>query len=127
MGKREENRDAQVDWQVAMKPGKRRRLERTGPEEAAEDHKASVRAKVEHPFLYVKRQFGYAKVRYRGLWKNNASLCCSGSPICSSQGATPEVLRRGLVRPLRQGRAKHPGFGHETTSAEPLSAVPACH
>ena len=25
------------------------------------------RAKVEHPFLDVKRIFGYAKVRYRGL------------------------------------------------------------
>ena len=33
VGKREENRDAQVDWQVAMKPGKRRKLEKTGPEE----------------------------------------------------------------------------------------------
>ena len=32
--------------------------------------KASVRAKVEHPFLYVKRRFGYRKVRYRGLAKN---------------------------------------------------------
>ena len=27
-------------------------------------------AKVEHPFLYVKRRFGYRKVRYRGLAKN---------------------------------------------------------
>ena len=39
-------------------------------QEAAERCKASVRAKVEHPFLYVKRHFGYAKVRYRGLAKN---------------------------------------------------------
>ncbi len=36
--------------------------------------KASVRAKVEHPFLYVKRRFGYAKVRYRGLAKNTQRL-----------------------------------------------------
>ena len=36
--------------------------------------KASVRAKVEHPFLYVKRHFGYAKVRYRGLAKNTQRL-----------------------------------------------------
>ena len=35
-----------------------------------ERDKASVRAKVEHPFLYVKRRFGYRKVRYRGLAKN---------------------------------------------------------
>ena len=50
-----------------MKPGKRRLLDRDGAEAAAEKRKASVRAKVEHPFLYVKRRFGYGKVRYRGL------------------------------------------------------------
>ena len=37
--------------------------------------KASIRAKVEHPFLYVKRHFGYATVRYRGLAKNRNRLC----------------------------------------------------
>ncbi|WP_147463937.1 transposase, partial [Pseudomonas syringae group genomosp. 3] len=31
-----------------------------------------VRAKVEHPFRVIKRQFGYTKVRFRGLAKNNA-------------------------------------------------------
>ena len=44
-----------------------RRLEMwTGDPAAAEKRKASVRAKVEHPFLYVKRRFGCGKVRYRG-------------------------------------------------------------
>ena len=33
-----------------------------------------MRAKVEHPFRVVKQQFGYAKVRYRGLAKNTARL-----------------------------------------------------
>jgi IS5 family transposase len=32
--------------------------------------KSSVRAKVEHPFLRLKRLWGFAKVRYRGLAKN---------------------------------------------------------
>jgi IS5 family transposase len=32
--------------------------------------KSSIRAKVEHPFLTVKRLWGFAKVRYRGLAKN---------------------------------------------------------
>ncbi len=54
--KRAENRDTDVDW------------------EAAERRKASVRAKVEHPFLYVKRHFGYAKVRYRGLAKTTQRI-----------------------------------------------------
>ena len=35
-----------------------------------ENRKSSVRCKVEHPFLIVKRQFGYAKVVYRGIYKN---------------------------------------------------------
>ena len=74
VGKREENRDAAVDWQVAMKAGKRRLLDKAGAQEAAEKRKASVRAKVEYPFLYVKRHFGYAKVRYRGLAKNTQRI-----------------------------------------------------
>jgi len=36
--------------------------------------KASVRAKVEHRFFYIKRMFGYNKVRYRGLEKNTNRL-----------------------------------------------------
>ena len=32
--------------------------------------KSSVRAKIEHPFLMLKRLWGFAKVRYRGLAKN---------------------------------------------------------
>ena len=72
--KRAENRDTDVDWEVAMKPGKRRGLDKAGPEAAAEKRKASVRARVEHPFLYVKRHFGYAKVRYRGLAKTTQRI-----------------------------------------------------
>ncbi len=34
----------------------------------------STRAKVEHPFRVIKRQFGYVKVRFRGLMKNTAQL-----------------------------------------------------
>ena len=63
-----------VEWWVAMRPGQRRQLEPRSPEALAKNGKASVRAKVEHPFLYVKRHFGYAKVRYRGLAKNTQRL-----------------------------------------------------
>ena len=72
--RRPEHRGGGVEWRVAMKPGRRRRLDETGAEEAIEKRKASVRAKVEHPFLYVKRHFGYAKVRYRGLAKNTQRI-----------------------------------------------------
>ena len=67
---REENLGLEVEWRVAMRPGRRRKLEPGSEEALAEKAKASVRAKVEHPFLKVKRLFGYVKVRYRGLGKN---------------------------------------------------------
>ncbi len=72
--KREEHRERRVEWQVAMRPGLRRHLSPGSQEALGEHRKASVRAKVEHPFLYVKRRFGYAKVRYRGLAKNTQRL-----------------------------------------------------
>ncbi|MEB2233097.1 IS5 family transposase [Xanthomonas campestris pv. campestris] len=43
-------------------------------EQRWEHFKASVRAKVEHPFRVIKRQFGYTKVRYRGLAKSTAQV-----------------------------------------------------
>lgn len=36
--------------------------------------KASIRAKVEHPFRVIKRQLGFVKVCYRGLAKNTAQF-----------------------------------------------------
>lgn len=39
-----------------------------------EYRKASIRAKVEHPFRVIKRQFGLAKVRFKGLAKNTAHV-----------------------------------------------------
>jgi len=67
-----------VPWQVAMRPGKRRALDKNSSWgrllDQAEKLKASVRAKVEHPFRVVKCQFGFTKVRYKGLAKNTAQL-----------------------------------------------------
>jgi IS5 family transposase len=72
--------DARVDvnWHIAMRPGKRAALDKTQAVDALIDKvekiKASIRAKVEHPFRVIKRQFGFVKVRYRGLAKNAAQL-----------------------------------------------------
>jgi IS5 family transposase len=68
-----------VTWHVAMRPGKRRALDTENNLADAlldkiERIKAGVRAKVEHPFRVIKRQFGHVKVRYRGLKKNTAQL-----------------------------------------------------
>ena len=43
-------------------------------EKQIERRKSSVRSKVEHPFLIVKRYFGFAKTVYRGLAKNTHRL-----------------------------------------------------
>jgi IS5 family transposase len=43
-------------------------------ERARNRTKSSVRSKVEHPFGIIKRLFGFAKVRYRGLEKNAQRL-----------------------------------------------------
>jgi IS5 family transposase len=58
-------------------PGKRRRLTDSTADlitDRIEQMKASVRAKVEHPFRVIKCQFGYSKARYRGLAKNTSQL-----------------------------------------------------
>lgn len=69
---------ADVRWHIAMRPGKRRALDKDNEIDALidkiEKFKAGVRAKVEHPFRVIKRQFGHVKVRYRGLRKNTAQL-----------------------------------------------------
>lgn len=70
--------NSDVNWHVAMKPGKRNALNKDNAIDAmveqVEKIKASIRAKAEHPFRVIKRQFGYVKVRYRGLKKNTAQL-----------------------------------------------------
>jgi IS5 family transposase len=75
--RRQENEKSAVTWHVALRPGKRRTLPdtKTGRlREQLEKLKASVRAKVEHPFNVVKNIFGHKKARYRGLAKNTAQL-----------------------------------------------------
>jgi transposase, IS5 family len=78
VGKRKETQDINVNWHVAMRPGKRKVLDKSTPMGTIMDQleraKARIRAKVEHPFRVIKRQFGHVKVRYRGLTKNTAQL-----------------------------------------------------
>ncbi len=72
--KREEHAKRLVEWFIAMRPGKRAKMAKTNPLAQAEKIKASVRAKVEHAFFYIKCVFHYNKVRYRGLAKNTNRL-----------------------------------------------------
>ena len=68
----------QVRWHVAMRPGQRKALDKNNAADAlldtVEKLKAGVRAKVEHPFRVIKRQFGHVKVRCWGLKKNTQQL-----------------------------------------------------
>lgn len=67
----------ELQWHIAARPSDIARM----PEGRArkrvqkqEHRKASIRAKVEHPFRVIKRQFGFVKVRFRGLAKNTAHV-----------------------------------------------------
>jgi len=66
-----------IGLRVAMRPGKRRALPDT-PEgrmdDLVETAKAPIRAKVEHSFRVIKRQFGFQKTRLRGMLKNRCKV-----------------------------------------------------
>ena len=74
----EEHEGRKVIWQVAArrstyeKYGKKSTLYKA--HRRIEKAKAQTRSKVEHPFRVIKRQFGYTKVRFRGLAKNTVQM-----------------------------------------------------
>ena len=63
-------------------------------EKVIEHQKSAVRCKVEHPFLIVKKQFGYCKTVYRGIAKNMNRFFmlfgCANLVICIRGGRTSE-------------------------------------
>ncbi|MCA1791381.1 MAG: IS5 family transposase [Thioalkalivibrio sp.] len=74
---REELQTQKARFLIAEKPSKLRRMKNKREYRQAvrwEKRKASLRAKVEHPFRVIKRQFCYTKTRYRGLAKNTAQV-----------------------------------------------------
>ena len=72
--KRPEHQQRATSWLISQRIGKQRQLKAGSGQQQLEKLKASVRAKVEHVFFYMKRMFGYTKVRYRGLAKNTNRL-----------------------------------------------------
>ncbi|GAA0384837.1 hypothetical protein GCM10008969_02010 [Pseudomonas veronii subsp. inensis] len=74
--KRLEHQNRKMIWSIAARPSSYKKQAETsliGRLRRKIAHaKAQVRAKVEHPCRVIKRQFGYTKVRFRGLSKNIA-------------------------------------------------------
>ena len=70
---RENEHLSEVDCRICRRPSQSRitpEYEGENWDKIIEHQKSSVRCKVEHPFLIVKRQFGYCKAVYKGLKKN---------------------------------------------------------
>jgi transposase, IS5 family len=63
-----------------------------------ERRKAGVRAKVEHPFRVIKRQFGLMKVRFRGLAKNTAHVVTLFA-LSNLRMARRQLMAMAAVRP----------------------------
>ena len=76
--KRPEHEGREVIWQIAARRSTYKKLSKRSAlykaKRKIEKAKAQVRAKVEHPFRVIKRQFGYVETRFRGLAKNTAQL-----------------------------------------------------
>ncbi len=64
----EDEHRSRIEWRVAARKSKLKAM--AEPDRAEQSRQAGVRAKVEHPFLIVKRDFGFTKTRYRGIGKN---------------------------------------------------------
>jgi hypothetical protein len=92
---------SKVAWQIAARKGVLKTM--AAPDRVAQSRQASVRAKVEHPFLIVKRDFGFTKTRYPRL------------------GQEPEPLTRAVrLRELPDARpGRHPDGVTATASACP--------
>ena len=77
-------------------------------EKDANRHKSKTRSRVEHIFGIMKRQFGYNKVRYRGLSKNAHSLYvkCALINLVIAKRSLLAALRIGapeIWNPLKKG------------------------
>ena len=91
-----------LQWHIAARPSDIAKIpEGRGKTrvQKQEHRKASVRAKVEHPFRVIKRQFGLVKVRFRGLQKNTAHLLTLFALSNLWMARRQLVAMMGAVRP----------------------------
>ena len=92
-----------LQWNIAVRPSDIAKMPdgRAKTRVQKQEHsKASVRAKVEHPFRVIKRQFGLMKVRFKGLAKNTAHV------ITLFALSNLWMARRQLIAMMGEVRAK---------------------
>jgi len=92
-----------LQWHIAARPTDIARMpeSRAKTKVQKQEHgKASIRAKVEHPFRVIKRQFGLMKVRFKGLQKNTAHV------VTLFALSNLWMARRQLIAMLRAVRPK---------------------
>ena len=78
-----------------------------GLDDLVETAKAHIRAKVEQPFRVIKRQFGFQKIRLRGMVKNRCKVnvlaalsslfIARGRMLCSTCSKKQCVHRRQIL------------------------------
>jgi IS5 family transposase len=89
-------------WHIAARPSDIAKMPQGRAKirlQRQEQRKASVRAKVEHPFRVIKRQFGLVKVRFRGLQKNTAHVVTLFALSNLWMARRPLLAMLGAVRP----------------------------
>ena len=101
--KREELEDCTAQWHNAAKRGTIKAMPEDAVKEATqalETIKAAIRARVEHPFRVIKRQFGYQKARFKGLAKNTAQVLTLFALSNLWMARHTLMAKTGKVRPL---------------------------
>jgi hypothetical protein len=97
-----EPKQHQADWHIAEQPRRLKALKQHPRIDKVriqtEYLKASIRAKVEHPFRIVKCQFGFVKARYRGLKKNDGKQAGECSLRWPTLFGWTSVESVGLIR-----------------------------
>jgi transposase, IS5 family len=89
-----------------MRPGNRKALYKSTPRggilDQLEQTKASICAKVEHPFRMIKQRFRHAKVRYRVL----ANITAQQHTLIALSNLW--MVRRTLLQETMRGRVRLP-------------------
>ena len=97
---------SQIDYRICKRPSSLKTskdYEGINWEKQMENRLSSIRCKVEHAFLIVKRDFGYRKVAYRGIAKNmnrfHVLFGCANLLMCIRAGRT-EQFRNKQAAPV---------------------------